>query len=210
MLALSGTLTLPQLKSMPTLLGLSNPVIVQASPDWPNFIFERKCKPKSNDTMSTFEAIFEEEINQLASNPSLYPVTLMFLPLQYMSAALSYCHLKFGKPDGIINCTYSSFFSKQHPDVMKYILAQLKKPVPTIRLVFCTSAMGMGFDSPSVERVIHARAPRCLNDYFQEVSRAGRAGQPATATLHFNARDIAKNLPGMINSYLVALLRNMY
>ncbi len=33
--------------------------------------------------------------------------------------------------------------------------------------------------------------------YVQEIGRAGRDGSPATAILHFNAADLATNVPGM-------------
>ena len=38
----------------------------------------------------------------------------------------------------------------------------LKKGIPRIRLIFCTSSLGMGFDSPSIDRVIHCKPPRCI------------------------------------------------
>ncbi len=92
---------------------------------------------------------------------------------------------------------YAAYFSRQHPEVTRHISEELRKADPHIRLVFCTAALGMGFDSPSIVRVIHARPPRNLNDYFQEIGRAGRAGQEAQSTLYYSPRDIARNLPGM-------------
>ena len=55
----------------------------------------------------------------------------------------------------------------------------------------------MGFDPPSVTSVIHAKPPRNLSQYLQEIGRAGRWGQNATAILHYNNHDVAKNLPGI-------------
>ena len=55
----------------------------------------------------------------------------------------------------------------------------------------------MGFDSPSITRVVHTRPPRSLTDYFQEVGRVGRRGQVSEAILYYNKRDIGKNLPGI-------------
>ena len=55
----------------------------------------------------------------------------------------------------------------------------------------------MGFDSPCVERVLRAKPPRNLSDYWQEIGRAGRRGQQSTAMLHFGPADIASNVKGI-------------
>ena len=49
----------------------------------------------------------------------------------------------------------------------------------------------MGFDSPAVNRVIHAVPPRRMTGYFQEIGREGRKGQDSVAMLHFNNSDLA-------------------
>ena len=55
----------------------------------------------------------------------------------------------------------------------------------------------MGFDPTSVVRVIHAKPPRNLSQYLQEIGRAGRRGQKSVAILYHNKRDIAKNIAGI-------------
>ena len=47
--------------------------------------------------------------------------------------------------------------------------------------VVCTNAFGLGINKPDCRWVVHFHAPLLLAEYIQEVGRAGRDGQPATA-----------------------------
>jgi ATP-dependent DNA helicase RecQ len=57
-------------------------------------------------------------------------------------------------------------------------------------VVVATSAFGMGIDKPDIRTVVHAGVPASIDDYYQEIGRAGRDGAPAAAVLVHDPRTI--------------------
>lgn len=110
--------------------------------------------------------------------------TLVYLYRKYNARGVEDLTAK-AKAKGILA---SEFHGDMTGDERQQIIAQFKNG--SIDVVFATNAFGMGIDIPDIRLVVHFMLPESVEQYYQEIGRAGRDKNGALAYMLYTNKNV--------------------
>lgn len=183
-------------------LELTNPKVIQISPDRSNIMYKKVKRQESTKTKDDLDVILSQLCEELLDKRINFPITIVYTDLDCIEYCYEYMNDKMGghqyEGQAIPENRLFGQFHRYYPEKMKTILLKnLCSPNSVVRLLFATIALGMGLDAPSIRRVIHFKPPTSVERYLQETGRAGRDGALSNAILYYNNMDVRSNRPGI-------------
>ena len=174
-LALTATASPPVQADITRRLGMQSPEVVVADFDRPNIsLAVRQTQPSKPEARAVDDRCVDVVIQQ--ETPALvYALTharCESLADRLRLDGFRTAPYHAGLPAGTRADVQDRFFSGR------------------LDVVVATSAFGLGIDKPDIRTVVHAGIPASIDEYYQEIGRAGRDGKPAAAVLVHDPRTI--------------------
>ncbi|XP_066294524.1 ATP-dependent DNA helicase RecQ-like [Branchiostoma lanceolatum] len=145
---------------------------VSASLDRPNlFLVSKKKTTQQKDFLGLMQA--------LRKDGRAVGKQLIYLPTKNQVMEV-WKMLQAHTSDGC-KSTVAYFHGSMSPDLKAKVLQRFKDS--EVRVVVATVAFGMGIDIPDISCVTIYGLPKSMSQLYQEIGRAGRSGQPATAVV---------------------------
>lgn len=144
---------------------------------------------------------------------------------QALTDTLKNTGLKYFEDEKIANQRVDFYHAGLDSGIRSIVYERYRDKEDPLYILCATKAFGMGMDIPNIHSVIHYTAPSSLEDYLQEVGRAGRnkdmylkAGfsedKPIVATCFYNSEDISRNrdllLSGSLSWANLEVIRNYF
>ena len=113
--------------------------------------------------------------------------TIVYVTLQRTANIVA---SKLSKAGLAARAYHAGMKSENRHEVQEWFLQSGAK-TSEARIVVATIAFGMGIDKADIRHVLHYNLPKSLENYAQEVGRAGRDGEPATCEVLACGEDLA-------------------
>lgn len=167
-IALTATATPDVEKDIQVQLAMQNPKIIKGSFDRPNLTIRLQPKIQPEKQLHAF---LEQQANR---SGIIYAATRKgventFQQLQQAGYAVGRYHAGLSEQERA---------SSQHA----FLHDQMTLMVATV-------AFGMGIHKPDIRFIVHLDMPRTIEQYYQEIGRAGRDGLPAECLMLYGAQD---------------------
>ena len=163
--------------------------IVARNPNRVNIYLDKKVHLSNHHRNESYDRILEPIVNELAIQRENYPMTIIYLKLKHCGYAYGLFE-RILKDKQYVGDTpeptarlFAQFHAPQTSRMKRDIIAEIKKEQSRVRVLFATSALGMGVDAPYVTNIILITPPSSLEADMQEIGRASRTGLSSCATL---------------------------
>jgi ATP-dependent DNA helicase RecQ len=167
-IALTATATREVEKDIVSQLGMQAPYTVKASFDRPNLTLRIYRKKNGSEQILSF---LEKHPNQ---SGIIYRSTRNGVDETYEEL----------KKAGYVIGRYHAGLSENDRTEAQHDFLYGKMP-----LMVATIAFGMGIHKPDIRFIIHFDMPRSIEQYYQEIGRAGRDGLPSECFMLYSARE---------------------
>ena len=153
--------------------------IVALNPNRVNIYLDKKVRLSNHHGNKSYNQILEPVAKDLALKRENYPMTIIYLKLKYCGYGYGLFERVLEDKQYVGETTepnarlFAQFPASQTRRMKKDIISEIKKENSRVRVIFATSALGMGVDAPHVVEIIHITPPS-FEAYMQEIGRAGR------------------------------------
>lgn len=168
-IALTATATPEVERDIQNQLAMQHPTLIKGSFDRPNLMIRALSKFRPDEQLQAFLA---ERKNQsgIIYAATRKGVDTTFDKLQKAGFAVGRYHA--GMPEPERSAAQHAFLHDQ------------------TTLMVATVAFGMGVHKPDVRFIVHMDMPRTIEQYYQEIGRAGRDGLPAECLMLYSMQEL--------------------
>ena len=195
-LALTATATNKIKKHVIESLSLKKSMIlIDVNPNRPNIYLS--VKKVTNDLSSSFLWLVDKLKREMVT---MGRVLIYCKTIKDCGRLFAYFKYQLGNdayyPSGAKQVSSNMLVGMYHhstlPKHKERIINSLHDIEGVCKIVIATNALGMGVNFQNIRTVIHYGPPRQMDDFIQEIGRAGRENLPAMSILMYNGRLLRK------------------